>query len=231
MTGRAGTVVAVDGPGSSGKSTVGALAAARLGFRFCDTGLFYRAVAWLALHRGISLDDGPALAALVPLLQLEADPDGRYVRVRAAGDDITSLVHAPAIDRVVSLAARQPELRQALLIRQRALAEGGSIVVAGRDIGTVVLPDADVKIYLDASLVERARRRGLERGIPGPAADSADGRQIFDELRARDEIDSRRATAPLRAAHDAIVIRTDGFALADAVDAVVSAVQAHSSGE
>jgi cytidylate kinase len=226
MIGRARVVVALDGPGSSGKSTVGALAAARLGFCFCDTGLFYRAVAWLALHRGVALEDGAALAALVPLLVMEADGDGRYVRVRAAGDDITSLVHTPAIDRVVSVAARQPRLREALLAPQRALVEGGSIVIAGRDIGTVVLPDADVKIYLDASLVERARRRGLERGISGHVGGSAEAEQLLDDLRARDEIDSGRATAPLRAAPDAILIRTDGFALEEAVDAVVSAVRA-----
>jgi len=225
MIGRAGVVVALDGPGSSGKSTVGALAAARLGFRFCDTGLFYRAVAWLALHRDVALEDGVALAALVPLLVMEANGVGRYVRVRAAGDDITSLVHTPAIDRVVSVAARQPRLREALLAPQRALAGGGSIVIAGRDIGTVVLPDADVKIYLDASLVERARRRGLERGISGHVVGSAEAEQLLDDLRARDEIDSGRATAPLRAAPDAILIRTDGFALEEAVDAVVSAVR------
>jgi CMP/dCMP kinase len=224
VNGTRGPVVAVDGPGSSGKSTVGALAAARLGFRFCDTGLFYRAAAWLALHRGVALDDGPALAALVPLLRLESDGAGRFVRVTADGVDVTPLVHVPAVDRVVSVAASQPELRAALLPRQRALAEGGSIVVAGRDIGTIVLPDADVKIYLDASLAERARRRGLERGLSGRAAGDEDARRIFDELRARDTIDSGRDVAPLRAADDAIVLCTDGFTLDDAVDAVVRAV-------
>ncbi len=224
MSGTRGPVVAVDGPGSSGKSTVGALAAARLGFRFCDTGLFYRAAAWLALHRGVALDDGPAMAALVPLLSLESDGAGRFVRVTADGVDVTPLVHVPAVDRVVSVAASQPELREALLPRQRALAEDGSIVVAGRDIGTVVLPDADVKIYLDASLGERARRRGLERGIGEQAAGGDDAQRILDELRARDAIDSGRDVAPLRAAEDAIVLRTDGFALDEAVDAVVRAV-------
>ena len=217
-------VVAVDGPGSSGKSTVGALAAERLGFRFCDTGLFYRAAAWLAVHRGVALDDGPALATLVPLLVLESDGRGRYVRVRADGRDVTALVHRPEIDRVVSEVSRQPELRRALLSRQRVLAEGGGIVVAGRDIGTVVLPDADVKIYLDASLAERARRRRLERGIRDEGEGAAEAGRILDELRRRDAIDSGRAAAPLRVAPDAIVICTDGFALEESVEAVVRAV-------
>ncbi len=217
-------VVAVDGPGSSGKSTVGAMAAERLGFRFCDTGLFYRAAAWLALHRRVSLDDGPALAALVPLLRLESDGRGRYVRVRADGRDVTALVHRPSIDRVVSEVSRQPELRAALLSRQRVLAEDGSIVVAGRDIGTVVLPDADVKIYLDASLAERARRRRLERGIADEEQDGAAARLILEELERRDAIDSGRETAPLRIAPDAVMICTDGFELSEAVDAVVRAV-------
>ena len=222
---RGGPVVAIDGPGSSGKTTVGALAAARLGFRFCDTGLFYRAAAWLALRRGVLLDDGPSLAAQAPDLRLEADDAGRYVRVRAAGEDVTALVHSPEIDRVVSEVARQPELRAALLPRQRELAEEGGIVVAGRDIGTVVLPEADLKIYLDASLPERARRRGLERGIPAGEVDGDAARRTRDELQARDAIDSGRASAPLRVAPDAIVIHTDGFTLEEAVDAVVEAVE------
>ena len=222
---RAEPIVAIDGPGSSGKSTVGALAAVRLGFRFCDTGLFYRAAAWLALRRGVPVDDGPSLAALAPDLRLEADGAGRYLHVRAAGTDVTALVHGPEIDRVVSEVARQPELRAALLPRQRELAEEGGIVVAGRDIGTVVLPQADLKIYLDASLPERARRRGLERGIPAGEGDGDAARRTRDELQARDAIDSGRASAPLRVAPDAVVIRTDGFTLEQAVDAVVNAIE------
>ena len=218
-------MIAIDGPGSSGKSTVGALAAARLGFRFCDTGLFYRAAAWLALRRGVPIDDGASLAALAQDLRLEADDAGRYVRVRAAGDDVTALVHTPEIDRVVSEVARQPELRAALLPRQREVAEAGGIVVAGRDIGTVVLPDADLKIYLEASLLERARRRGLERGIPPGEHGEDAARRTREELQARDAIDSGRAPAPLRVAPDAIVIRTDGFTLEEAVDAVVNAIE------
>jgi cytidylate kinase len=217
-------VIALDGPGSSGKSTVGALVAARLGLRFCDTGLFYRGVAWLAVRRHVPLHDGPALAALVPEVALEADQAGRYVLVRAAGADVTGSVHVPEIDRVVSEVARQPELRAALLLRQRALAAQGGIVMAGRDIGTVVLPDADRKIYLDASLEERARRRGIERGVRAEETASEAGREILDELRARDAVDGGRATAPMRPAPDAVLVRTDGCTLEQAVDAVVQAV-------
>ncbi len=225
MTGPRGPVVAIDGPASSGKSTVGALAAARLGLRFCDTGLFYRAAAWLALQRGVAPDDGPTLAALVPELRLEPDAAGRYLRVRAAGREITGLVHDPSIERIVSEVSRQPEVRAALLPRQRELAASGGIVVAGRDIGTVVLPDADIKIYLDATLAERARRRGLERGVPDDGSSAAAEERIVAELRARDALDSSRAAAPLRVAPDAVVIRTDGFTLEQAVEAVVAAVE------
>lgn len=225
MTLQGGPLIAVDGPGSSGKSTVGALVAARLGLRFCDTGLFYRAATWLALERGVAPDDGPALARLVPELRLEADAEGRYTRVRAAGRDVTPFVHGPRIEREVSEVSRQPEVRAALLVRQRELAAERGIVMAGRDIGTVVLPDADVKIYLDASLAERARRRVLERGAGADQSGEA-GRRVLDELRRRDAIDSGRTTAPLRIAPDAIVICTDGFEIEDTVDAVLRAVEA-----
>ena len=229
MRNRNAPVIAVDGPGSSGKSTVGARVAERLGLRFCDTGLFYRATTWLALERRTSLGDGPALAALVPDLRVEADPLGRYTRVLAAGRDVTGLVHGPRIEAVVSEVARQPELRAALLGRQRELAAGGGIVMAGRDIGTVVLPGADVKIYLDASLAERARRRVLERGARAGETETED-RIVLDELRRRDAMDSGRETAPLRPAEDAIVICTDGYAIEDTVEAVLRAIESSGAG-
>src|SRR5205085_1195813 len=155
--------------------------------RFCDTGLLYRAATWLALRRGVGPDDPAGLVGLLPEVELLDVGDGRLAHVSVDGIDVTSEVHAPEVDSSVSAIARVPELRSALLHRQRAIVEGGRIIMAGRDIGTVVLPDADLKLFLDASVEERARRRIEERGVPlaSPEADA-----IRSELRRRDELDS-----------------------------------------
>jgi cytidylate kinase len=223
-----GLTVALDGPGSSGKSSVGAAAALELGYRFCDTGLLYRAATYLALERHVVPDgdraDPDGLVALVPDIALVADANGRLAHVSVDGRDVTAEVHTPRVDEAVSAVSRVPELRAALLDRQRALAaEPGGIIMAGRDIGTVVLPQADVKIYLDASVEERARRRTEERGI---GRDSAEARAILDQLRRRDELDSTRDVAPLRAAVDAVHIVTDGNRFQDTVAAVTRAILA-----
>jgi CMP/dCMP kinase len=217
-----GLVVSLDGPGSSGKSSVGAAAALELGFRFLDTGVLYRALTLLAVERGIDPEDEPALVALVDELTLAPDAEGRLRRVLVDGEDVTDRLHAPAVDRSVSAVSRQRAVRAALLGLQRRLAVGGRIVVAGRDIGTVVLPDADLKLYLDVSLEERARRRAEERGL---AADAHEAAGIFEDLRDRDLADSTREVAPLRVPDDALVIRSDGRAFADTVAAVVAAVR------
>jgi len=227
-TARPGLVVALDGPASSGKSSVGAAAALRLGYRFCDTGLLYRAATWLALERDVQ-PDGPradpgALVALVAEIGLVRDAKGRLAHVSVDGVDVTDLVHTPRVDDAVSAVSRVPELRATLLATQRALAaDPGGIVMAGRDIGTVVLPDADLKIFLDASVEERARRRAEERDID---PDSQEGRFILAQLRRRDELDSTRAVAPLRAADDAVHVVTDGNEFEDTVEAVVGAIRA-----
>jgi cytidylate kinase len=215
-------VVALDGPGSSGKSSVGAAAARLLGYRFCDTGLLYRAVTWLALHRGIEPSDTPSLVVLVDDVELAPDDEGRLARVIVGGVDVTEDVRAGTIDERVSEVARVPEVRASLLSRQRALARAGRIVMAGRDIGTVVLPDADVKLYLDASVEERARRRAAERGIP---PDSAAAARILAELRRRDRMDSTRPVAPLRASDDAVHVSSDGSSFDETVAAVVAAIR------
>jgi cytidylate kinase len=216
-----GLVVALDGPGSSGKSSVGAAAALRVGYRFCDTGLLYRAVTWLSLARGVSPEDSGTLRYLATEVELAPDGAGRLSRVLVDGIDRTADVHTPPVDTAVSAVSAVPELRTALLERQRALAASGGIVMAGRDIGTVVLPDADLKLFLDASVEERARRRAEERGLDlaGPEADG-----ILEALRVRDRLDSTRAVAPLHPAADARIIATDGNRLEDTVDAVVNAI-------
>ncbi len=215
-------VVAVDGPSSSGKSTVGAEAARRLGYRFCDTGLLYRAVAWLAVDRGIAPDQ---IAALVPLageVELIADSRGRLRHVEAAGRDVTAEVRGPEVDRAVSDYSKVAELRAALVPRQRAIAASGGIIVAGRDIGTVILPDADVKIYLHASPEERARRRAAQRRVE---ADGTAASGILEDMRRRDAIDSGRETAPLRVAADAILVETEGNTFEETVAAVVKTIR------
>lgn len=220
--GQRGLVVALDGPGSSGKSSVGAAAASNVGYRFCDTGLLYRAVTWLAEHRGIEVDDPVALTALVNQVELGPDKEGRLARVLVDGVDHTDDVRSPEVDSAVSTVSAVPELRTALLARQRDMARAGGIVMAGRDIGTVVLPDADLKIFLDASVEERAGRRTAERGLDsnGPEAE-----EILAALRRRDELDRNRRVAPLRPATDARIIVTDGNRFEDTVDAVTNAIR------
>ncbi|HEX2469802.1 MAG TPA: (d)CMP kinase [Candidatus Limnocylindrales bacterium] len=215
-------VVALDGPGSSGKSSVGAAAAREVGYRFFDTGLLYRAVTWLAEHRGVSVDDPEGLVALVDDIAVAEDDGGRLASVHVDGVDHTADIEAPAVEAAVSSVSAVPEVREALLARQRDLAAGGGIVMAGRDIGTIVLPDADLKIYLDASVEERARRRAEQRGLDplGPA-----GQAILESLRRRDRLDSTRAVAPLRVPPDARIITTDGNTFEQTVDAVVGAIR------
>jgi cytidylate kinase len=214
-------VVALDGPGSSGKSSVGAAAALRVGYRFCDTGLLYRAVTWLSLERGVPATNPVALRNLAAEVELAADRAGRLSSVLVDGVDRTADVHSPPVDAAVSAVSAVPELRAALLERQRKLAANGGIVMAGRDIGTVVLPDADLKLFLDASVEERARRRTRERGLDPTAPDAE---AILAALRERDRLDSTRAVAPLHPAADARIISTDGNRFEDTVDAVVGAI-------
>jgi len=215
-------VVALDGPGSSGKSSVGAAAALRVGYRFCDTGLLYRAVTWLALARDLSPGFPHAIRGLVDEVELAPDEVGRLAHARVDGVDHTAEVRGPEVDAAVSAYSAIPELRLALLERQRLLAADGGIVMAGRDIGTVVLPHADLKIFLEASVGERARRRTEERHLDPDGPEAA---AILEALRRRDELDSTRAVAPMRVADDARIISTDGNSFEETVDAVVHAIQ------
>jgi len=214
-------VVALDGPASSGKSSVGAAAARRLGYRFCDTGLLYRALTWLALRNTVATDNGAVLATLVEHVQLASGPDGQLNHVVADAQDVTTQVHSPQVDEHVSAVARQPEVRAALLERQRQIAAAGAIIVAGRDIGSVVLPDADLKLYLDASVTERARRRTVQAGhAPGGVAAA----HILAEVERRDAQDSSRILAPLRIPDDALIVVTDEATFEETVDMVEAAI-------
>jgi cytidylate kinase len=203
-------MIAIDGPAASGKSTLARRIADDLGYLYFDTGVMYRAVTWVALRRGIDLEDGDLISRLAETVQIDvlspSKNDGRDSDILADGQDITWEIRSAEVDSNVSVVSAYPGVRAALSTQQRRIGQRGHVVMAGRDIGTVVLPEADLKVYLDASVEERARRRTLEslaRGKP------AQFEGILDALIKRDQIDSTRDVAPLYAAEDAIVINSD----------------------
>ena len=217
-------VVAIDGPAASGKSSVGRAAASRLGLRFLDTGIMYRAVTWLALNAGQPVTDPAGLGTLTrkATMRLPDHPDDAAA-IFVDGNALTSHeLASAAVDRNVSAVAATTAVRRELVAQQRLLAGDGGIVMAGRDIGSVVLPDADLKLYLDASPEERARRRWRQQLATDPAASYE--RILADTVR-RDCLDSRRADSPLMVPAGAVVIRTDGMDFAESVDAVVAAIK------
>jgi len=210
--------IAIDGPAASGKSTIGELIAKRCGYFYFDTGVMYRAATWAALERGVDIGDEAAITALAQQLHIEVKPptvaDGRQYTVLTDGVDITWQIRTPAVDAGVSPVSAYPGVREALVAQQRRIAANGRIVMAGRDIGTVVLPDADLKIYLDATPEVRARRRHLEilaRGEP------SDYDEVLKAMLRRDKIDSTRAIAPLRPAEDAVIIDTTDLSIMEVV--------------
>jgi cytidylate kinase len=205
-------IVAIDGPAGAGKSTVARTLAERLGFRYLDTGAMYRALTWLALQHGIDLDNADALGALAQAHPVSFE---RGQRVLIDDREVTSEIREPRIDQVVSTVARHPQVREVMRERQRELGHVGDVVIEGRDIGTVVAPDAEVKVFLTADEGERARRRIAER--PGLAADA-----LATDLRLRDERDA----AQMRAAPDAEQIDTTSLSIEDVVARIEELVRA-----
>lgn len=221
--------ITIDGPAGAGKSTIGALVAERLGYVYLDTGAMYRAVALLALERDTSPEDERALAELAEAANITIGPptvrDGRAYTVLVGGRDVTWLIRDGSVDRVVSQVARHRRVRESLVQQQRRLAGRGRVVMVGRDIGTVVLPEAPLKIFLTASAAERARRRGEELAARGIARSRE---ELFHEILRRDQLDSTRTVAPLRAAEDAVVIETDGHTVGEALERVMQVIAARS---
>ena len=204
-------IVAIDGPAGAGKSTVARRLAERLGFRYLDTGAMYRAVTWLAMQRGLPLGDGGPLGELASANPVTFDEGGR---VSIAGTDVTASIRAARIDRQVPVVARHPEVRLVMRERQRELGHQGDVVIEGRDIGTVVAPDAEVKVYLNADASIRARRRQAERPDIG-------GDALATDLRVRDESDAAR----MRPAEDAEQIDTTELEVDDVVTQIEQLVQ------
>lgn len=204
-------IVAIDGPAGAGKSSVAKALAERLGFHYLDTGAMYRALTWLALHEGVALDDGPGLAALARGNPVDFEDEGC---VSIAGVDVTRRIREPEIDAAVPVVARHPEVREVMRGRQRELGRSGDTVIEGRDIGVVVVPDAELKIWLVADPAVRARRRHAERnGLE--MAELAEGLRRRDE---RDAINTHRAA-------DAIEVDTTELSLDDVVDRIAALVE------
>jgi cytidylate kinase len=211
-------IIAIDGPSGAGKGTVARAVARELGYRHVDSGAMYRAVGWKALRDGVLLDDEASVTALAARSVIEVS----NTAVTIDATDVTRAIRTPEIDRAAAAVARLPGVRRVLVERQREMGAGGAIVMEGRDIGTVVYPNADVKVYLDASPEERARRRASDAAHSGvPAAVS----EVATLLTQRDEIDRTRTASPLVAAPDAVVVDTTGKNVDEVVGEVLSVVK------
>jgi cytidylate kinase len=213
------SIIAIDGPAASGKSTIAAAVAQKLDYLYFDTGVMYRAATWAALERGVAISDEAAVTKLTESLQIDVKPptrdDGRQYDVLCDGADVTWAIRSPEVDAHVSPVSAYPGVRSALTAQQRRIGLRGQVVMVGRDIGTVVLPEASLKIYLDASAEERARRRYAEVQARGDRSQTYE--DILDNVKSRDAIDSRRVTAPLKAAPDAIVIDSTGLSVEEVI--------------
>ncbi len=219
-------IIAIDGPAASGKSTLAKILAEKLGYLYFDTGVLYRAITWVALNSGADVDEEAVITALAESTHIDVRPpsinDGRAYDVWVDGQDITWDIRRPEVDANVSVVSAYKGVRTALTAQQRRIGLRGEVVMVGRDIGTVVLPEADLKIYLDASPEERARRRFEEQKARGI---NIDYEAILEAVKYRDRIDSTRQVAPLRPADDAIKIDSDGLSIEQVVKRALELVR------
>ncbi len=227
------STIAIDGPAASGKSTIGQMLADQLDYLYLDTGCMYRAATLAALKAGIELKDEAAVTQLAGEIEMQIEPlagqtDGRQYTVLLNGEDITWDIRSPAVDRYVSLVSSYSGVRSEMVRRQREIGRHGRVVMVGRDIGTVVMPDAPLKLYITASPEERARRRWLDRRNQG---NSADYLTILADVNRRDQFDSSREFSPLRAAEDAIIIDNTDKSPAEILEEIVTIILAQSAGE
>jgi cytidylate kinase len=236
------STIAIDGPAASGKSTVGALLAHTLGYIYFDTGVMYRAVTWVALQRELPISDESAITLLSEALRIEVSrptrDDGRQYTVLADGEDVTWDLRQPQVDLHVSPVSAYAGVRRALVVQQRRVAQQGRIVMVGRDIGTVVLPEAELKVYLDAAVDERAYRRYVEviqrrtgelpEGMPEEDPEYV---EIREKMVRRDRIDSSREVAPLRPAQDAVIIDTTEMTIQQVMDRILELARDGEKGE
>jgi CMP/dCMP kinase len=217
--------IAIDGPAATGKSSVGLKLANRLGFFFLDTGLMYRAVTWAALTRGFDINDESKISKLAANLEIiikqPSKNDGRVNDIVVDGVDVSRKIIEQEVNDKVSQLSKYKGVRKSLTVQQQKIANNSKIVMVGRDIGTVVLPNADIKIFLKASLTERTKRRYKEELCRGG---NPNYKEIFDNIEKRDLIDSTRAIAPLVPAKDAIIINTDNKSIDQVVDEILSKI-------
>jgi len=218
--------IAIDGPAGSGKSTIGSALAQHFGFLYFDTGIMYRVVTLAAIERHIALNDEAAVTELAQRIHIHVSQpthaDGRQYTVLLDDRDVTWLLRTPQVDRGVSTASAYPDVRHEMVRQQRRMAEAGNIVMVGRDIGTVVLPEADLKIYLTASAEERARRRHKELRERGTLASYE---EILIAIQQRDTADSTRTASPLHPANDAVILDCTNKSVEETVEAVLQLVQ------
>ncbi|MFS8513500.1 MAG: (d)CMP kinase [Planifilum fulgidum] len=215
--------IAIDGPAGAGKSTVARRVAEEMGLLYVDTGAMYRAITWKALQSGIDLSDEQGVAGIARETEIELNPP----EVRVDGIRVTEAIRSPEVTEHVSKVAKMAEVRRVLVEKQRRLARDGGVVMDGRDIGTHVLPDADVKVFLTASLEERVRRRHLEmirRGF------SSDPDRLYQEIKQRDEMDENRSHSPLRPAADAVIMDTTGRSIDEVVSMILDLCRTKVSG-
>jgi cytidylate kinase len=222
------TIITIDGPAAAGKSTIGYELAKRLNYLYFDTGVMYRAVTWAAIHERLDISDEAAITALAQRLDIDVTPptreDGRQYTVLADGQDITWAIRDADVEAGVSPVSAYAGVREALVVQQRRISVQGRVVMVGRDIGTIVLPRADLKLYLDANVKERAMRRYQELIRRGQEADYE---RVLASMQRRDDIDSGREVAPLLPADDAITIDTSDLNIDQVLEAIQEMIHAH----